>query len=142
MAHFPFRLFTILFMAILSVFNTKSHGFEIFCQNASIKPRTAIHRTIPINVMLGDSLNIYCTSSEKFYSCSLKRKTNKNIDSCKFRFNQPLLYPGEITPKQKTLERIVSKCDLDPKPFRIHVIEKNNERVCHLQINDLDYFGN
>ena len=107
-------------------------SFHMDCNNTNL----------PIEFTIGKSHEFYCLSNVKYNSCILKRNVSGKTNSCKFQFHRPLHF-GEGTPPPKQLQRSYwhNDCSLDMTATRITVLEKFNENVCHLQVNNLSTSG-
>ena len=118
------------FVFLLSL-SRKSHSFLMSCENDNAFP----------SVVPGDPLEFHCTSNKPFHSCLLEREVNRKISQCKFEFYQPFQYSEEIS-SGKELTRVGYDCKLDQhEPYRIRVLEKNNQMACHLKINSAKFSG-
>ena len=122
--------YIIIYVILISYFSHKPLEAKIFCENSNKE----------INVMEGNSFEFKCTSTESFHACTVTRKKNGNSQKCQFEFYQPLLgSPGITTPAE--LQRAGHDCALDEKPYRMKILEKNNENLCHLEIGPVDFSG-
>ena len=96
-----------------------------------------------ININSGHSYQFQCTSSEKFKSCLLERNTKGYRNHCEFKFHKPFHFGGNAPTLSKELQRVGWNCDLDSlTPNRIQIVEKHNEKSCHLKIDSLGTQGN
>jgi hypothetical protein len=90
----------------------------------------------------GDPVEFHCTSSKTFHSCLVEKEVNQKISQCNFTFNQPFQYSPDEISRGKQLQRVGWDCKLDThEPYRIRVLEKNNQMVCHLKINSAKLSG-
>ena len=105
--------------------------FQMTCKNIDT----------PINIVSGDSHQFYCSSNKKFESCKIERKTDRQTRFCVFKFDRGWVSPGQ-TPKPKELKRVGWDCLLDVDTLRIKVLEKTNQNVCHLQVDNFSSNGN
>ena len=114
----------ITLVLILSL-SQNSNSFPMSCKNANASS----------NVVPGDPLEFHCTSEKKYHSCVIEREMNGGMSHCNFTFYQPLQFGAEYSNPRKELKRVGWDCKLDTNPYRIQVLEKNNEMVCRLRIN-------
>ena len=122
--------YIIIHVILISYFSHKLLEAKIFCENSNKE----------INVMEGNSFEFKCSSTETFHACTVTRKKNGNFQKCRFEFYQPLLgSPGITTPAE--LQRAGHDCALDEKPYRIRILDKNNENLCHLKIDAVGFSG-
>ena len=104
------------------------------------------HSNLPITLESGNAFEFYCSSSANFESCSIERKTERGTSRCMFQFHQAWGNPSDTVFKPKELKR-VGRWGCDPKSWlksninRIKVLEKNNEKVCHLKVESFGVDG-
>ena len=104
---------------------------KIFCENANEQ----------INVVEGNSFEVKCSSIKRFHSCTVTRKKNGKSKKCRFEFYKPLLGFNQGNSIPPELQRAGHDCALDAKPYRMKIVEKNNENLCHLKIDAVDFSG-
>ena len=118
-------IFTIL------VFSKIAFTFPMECENSNS----------PKDVVKGVSIDFRCTSTRKFHSCILER-TGADMKSvhCNFTFYTPSSFFG--SPGQKQLQKVGWDCDLDKViSHRIQIMNKYNEKRCHIKIDSSDVIG-
>ena len=108
-----------------------SSSFPMHCKNTNS----------PINIIKGYSFDFHCTSTRKFHSCVLEQTgTDLKSIKCTFIMYTPSSFFG--AGGQTELQRAGYDCDLDINtPQRIQIIEKHNQRQCHLKIKSSDIIG-
>ena len=98
-----------------------------------------------IQVFSNSSFQINCTSDKKFKFCILEKRSSKDYDKkpkyCKFHFNQPVKYPGEINSEPTRLELYYKECSLDPESSHIQIVDKYVKKQCHLRISHFENSG-
>ena len=104
---------------------------KMFCKNTNKA----------INVEEGNSFEFECSSTKKFHACTITRKKNGNSKKCRFEFYTPLLGANQANTIPPELQRAGHDCALDEKPYRMKILERNNENLCHLKIDAVDFSG-
>ena len=120
-----------IYVILISYFSHTLLSEKIFCENANEQ----------INVVEGNSFEVKCSSIKRFHSCTVTRKKNGKSKKCRFEFYKPLLGFNQGNSIPPELQRAGHDCALDAKPYRMKILEKNNENLCHLKIDAVDFSG-